>query len=150
MKILVYNPTTNRMETYYRTLNQNMPYTNNLSVREFRGSSKSDILWTDKRLLDSWNKLRREYGKPIKVGFAFKRIGEGGHSGMSQHYAGMAMDMAQNLSSSERDKLRNLAIKLGIFGYVEPKVLTPTWVHVDRRIGKPACSRRWISAFKTR
>ncbi|MEG1989925.1 MAG: peptidoglycan-binding domain-containing protein [Terrisporobacter sp.] len=141
MKILVYNPLTNRMETYYRTLNQHMPYTNNLSVKEFRGSSKTDVIWTDKRLLDSWNKLRKEYGKPIKVGFAFKRIGEGGHTGMSQHYAGMAMDMAQNLSSSERDKLRNLANRLQIFGYVEPKVLTPTWVHVDRRYGKPACSR---------
>ncbi len=44
------------------------------------------------------------------------------------------------MSSSQRDKLRNLASSLGVWGYVEPKVLTPTWVHVDRRIGTPACS----------
>jgi len=140
-KIMVYNPSTNRMEVYYRGLSERMPYANNMTVAEFRGNSKSDILWTDKRLMDSWNILRREYGKPIKIGAAFKRIGEGGHAGMSQHYAGTALDMAQGFSSYERDKLRNLATSLGIFTYVEPKVLTPTWVHVDRRFGTPACSR---------
>ena len=140
MKILVFNPTTNRMETYYRSLSQNMPYANNLTVREFRGSSKSDVIWTDKRLMEAWNKLRKAYGKPINVGYAFKRIGEGGHSNQSQHYAGTAMDIGQKLSNAERDNLRELANKLGIFGYVEPKVLTPTWVHIDRRTGTSACS----------
>jgi hypothetical protein len=91
--------------------------------------------------MDSWNILRREYGKPIKIGYAFKRIGEGGHTGMSQHYAGLALDMAQGFSPTERDKIRNLATSLGVFTYIEPKVLTPTWVHVDKRFGTPACSR---------
>lgn len=139
-KIMVFNPSSNRMEVYYRGLSERMPYANNMTVGEFRGSSKTDVLWTDKRLMDSWNKLRSTYGKPIKIGYAFKRIGEGGHSKMSQHYAGLALDMAQNLSSVERDKLRNLAISLGVFTYVEPKVLTPTWIHVDKRYGTPACS----------
>ena len=79
MKILVFNPKTNKMEIYYRSLSQNMPYANNLTVKEFRGSSKSDVMWTDKRLMEAWNKLRESYGKPINVGYAFKRIGEGGH-----------------------------------------------------------------------
>ncbi len=140
-KIMVYNPASNRMEVYYRGLTERMPYANNMSVREFRGNSRSDILWADKRLIDSWNILRREYGKPITIGAAFKRIGEGGHAGMSQHYAGTALDMAQGFSSAERDRLRNLAISLGVFTYVEPKVLTPTWVHVDKRFGTPACGR---------
>ena len=140
MKILVFNPATNRMEKYYRSLSQNMPYAKNLTVREFRGSSKTDVIWTDKRLMEAWNKLRAAYGKPINVGYAFKRIGEGGHSNQSQHYAGTAMDIGQKLSSTERDNVRNLANRLGIFGYVEPKVLTPTWVHIDRRTGTAACS----------
>ena len=50
------------------------------------------------------------------------------------------MDMGQKLSNTERDRLRELAKALGIFGYVEPKSLTPTWVHVDRRTGTPACN----------
>jgi len=140
-KIMVYNPATNRMEVYYRGLTERMPYANNMTVREFRGNSKSEILWTDKRLLDSWNVLRGEYGKPIKIGAAFKRIGEGGHTGMSQHYAGTALDMAQGFTTAERDKLRDLASSLGVFTYVEPKVLTPTWIHVDKRFGVPACAR---------
>ncbi|MDD3304118.1 MAG: hypothetical protein PHP54_04295 [Clostridia bacterium] len=130
MKILVYNPSNNRMETYYRELSDPMPFSQDkyLSVREFRGSSKSDTLWTDRRAIEAFNKLRSLYGKPIKVGYAFKRIGEGGHSGMSQHYAGVAFDIAQGMPAAERDKIRNLAIKYKMFNYVEPAYLTPTWV----------------------
>jgi hypothetical protein len=47
----------------------------------------------------------------------------------------MALDMAQTFSSTERDKLRDLAIQLGIFTYVEPKVLTPTWVSANLEEG---------------
>lgn len=74
-KILVYNQDTNRMETYYRGENQSMPYNTNgtLRVREFRGSSKSNILWTTKRTMQSWNSQRYIYGRSIYVGFAFKR-----------------------------------------------------------------------------
>ena len=142
MKILVYNPTTNKMETYYRELNDPMPYSEDkfLSVKEFRGSSKSDVLWTDKRAIEAFNALRRKFGSPIRVGYAFKRIGEGGHAGMSQHYAGMAFDIGQNMGDAARDKIRRIAIDNKLFTYVEPKYLTPTWVHVDKRDTRPACS----------
>ena len=142
MKILVYNNDTGRMETYNRELNDSMPYSTgtNLSVKEFRGSSKSDVLWTDKRTMEAFNRLRELYVSPIYVGYAFKRIGEGGHSNMSQHYAGTALDIGQRMSEASRDTLRNLAINNKIFTYVEPKYLTPTWVHVDKRNPNPACS----------
>lgn len=142
MKILVYNPNKNRMETYNRNLSDPMPYSEDkyLSVKEFRGSSKSDVIWTDRRAIEAFNKLRRLYGKPIRVGYAFKRIGEGGHSAQSQHYAGTALDIAQGMPSTERDKIRNIAIQNKMFTYVEPKSLTPTWVHVDKRDKNPACA----------
>lgn len=141
MKILVYNPTTNRMERYDRNLSDPMPYAQDryLTVKGFRGSSRSDVLWTDKRAIEAFNKLRNAYGKAIPVGYAFKRIGEGGHAGMSQHYAGVAFDMAQGLPAAQRDKIRNLAIQGRMFTYVEPAYLTPTWVHADRRDVNPAC-----------
>lgn len=84
-KILVYNQDTNRMETYTRGENESMPYNTNgtLKVKEFRGSSKSNILWTDKRTMQTWNSQRYIYGKPIYVGFAFKRPYEGGHGNQS-------------------------------------------------------------------
>ncbi len=142
MKVLIYNNDTNRMETYNRNLNDPMPYSEDkyLSVKEFRGSSKSDTIWADKHSIQAFNKLRRLYGKPITVRYAFKRIREGGHANMSQHYAGTAIDMAQGMPAAEREKIRNLAINNKMFTYVEPRSLAPTWVHVDKRNRNPACA----------
>ena len=141
-KILIYNQDTNRMETFFRGENESMPYNTNgtLRVREFRGSSKSNILWTDKRTMQAWNSQRYIYGAPIYVGFAFKRPYEGGHGNQSQHYAGTAFDVGQGLTNSQRTVLRNSAKNSGVWTYVEPVSLSPTWVHFDRRFGSPACS----------
>ena len=123
------------METYYRGENQRMPYNNNssLTVGEFRGSSKSGLLWTDRRAMEAWNSFRYIYGRPIYVGYAFKRSWEGGHGVLSQHYAGLAFDVGQNLNNEQRSVMRNLAISSGIWNYVEPANLTPRWVHFDER-----------------
>ena len=58
----------------------------------------------------------------------------------SQHYAGTAFDVGQTLSSTRRRALWNSANSSGIWSYVEPISLTPTWVHWDKRFGRPACS----------
>ena len=112
-----------------------MPYNNNssLTVGEFRGSSKSGLLWTDRRAMEAWNSFRYIYGRPIYVGYAFKRSWEGGHGVLSQHYAGLAFDVGQNLNNEQRSVMRNLAISSGIWNYVEPANLTPRWVHFDER-----------------
>lgn len=135
MKILVYNNNTNRMETYYKGLSEPMPYNSNrtLTVKEFMGSSNSGLIWTDRRAMQAWNSFRYIYGRPIFVGFAFKRPWEGGHGNLSQHYAGLAFDVGQNLNTSQRNYMRNLAISSGIWNYVEPANLTPRWVHFDER-----------------
>lgn len=141
-KILVYNNNTNRMETYYRGEAQPMPYNTNatLLVREFRGSSNSPTLWTTRAAMQSWNQQRALYGRPIPLGFAFKRPWEGGHGTQSQHYAGVAFDVGQTLSDTQRNILRNSAINSGLWTYVEPASLTPTWVHFDKRTLPAACS----------
>lgn len=46
---------------------------------------------------------------------------------------GLAFDVGQNLSSSGRNSMRNLAISSGIWNYVEPAADTPRWVHFDER-----------------
>ena len=140
-RILVYNNNTNRMEKYDRGENDSMPYNKNgtLKVREFRGSSKSNILWTDKRTMETWNKQRERFGSGIPVGFAFKRPWEGAHSTFSQHYAGTAFDVGQALSTSKRNELYNSAKNSGYWSYVEPQIDTPTWVHFDKRYGKTSC-----------
>lgn len=141
-KILVYNNDTNRMETYNRAESDPMPYNTNgtLRVREFRGSSRSNILWTTRNTMRAWNSTRYLYGGPIPVGYAFKRPWEGGHGLQSQHYAGVAFDVAQRLSNAQRNAIRNTASASGAWSYVEPASLTPTWVHLDKRSFPPACS----------
>ena len=141
-KILVFNNDTDKMESYTRNESDPMPYNTNdtLTVGEFRGSSKSNILWTTKRTMQAWNSQRYIWGAPIPVGFAFKRPYEGGHGNQSQHYAGTAFDVGQTLSSSRRTALWNSANSSNIWSYVEPISLTPTWVHFDKRFGTPACS----------
>lgn len=141
-KIIIFNNDTDKMETYYRDLTSPMPYNTNstLKVKEFRGTSNSNILWTTKRTMQSWNSQRYIYGKPIPVGYAFKRPYEGGHGNQSQHYAGTAFDVGQTLSDSQREILRKSVINSGVWSYVEPKSISPTWVHFDKRFGTPACS----------
>ena len=141
-KIKVYNNSTNRMETYYKGEEETMPYNTGrtLKVKEFRGSSKSDTLWTDRNTMLAWNSQRYIYGKQIDVGYAFKRPWEGGHGAQSQHYAGTAFDVGQKMTDAERDNLYNSAVKSKVWSYVEPKNLTPTWVHFDKRNLKQACS----------
>lgn len=121
-KIIVYNNDTNRMETYYRGEQEAMPYVTNrtLTVKEFSGSSNSPTLWTEKRAMQAWNSQRYIFGSPIPVGYAFKRPWEGGHGSQSQHYAGVAFDVGQRLSNSQRNALRNSAINSGVWSYVEP------------------------------
>ena len=140
-KIFVYDAYTNRMLTYNLTENDVMPYAygTSLRVKEFRGSSNSSVLWTTTAAMEAWNLTRRSYGKGIYVGYAFKRIWEGGHGTASQHYAGVAFDVGQGTSSATRRRIYNAAVATGAWGYVEPLSMTPTWVHFDRRYGTPAC-----------
>lgn len=141
-KIFVYDTVNRTLQIFNKGESETMPYiTNNtMRVREFRGSSRSSVLWTTKQAMESWNKTRAAYGKPIPFRYAFKRIWEGGHGLMSQHYAGVSFDVGQALSSAQRREIHRVARNLGVWGYVEPLSMTPTWVHFDRRYGKPACS----------
>ena len=65
---------------------------------------------------------------------------KGGIGNQSQHYAGVAFDVGQTLTSTQRNRLWNSAKSSGVWAYVEPQSLTPTWVHFDKRFGNPACS----------
>lgn len=141
-RILVYDAYTNKMMVYTRGESDPMPYSygSTLRVREFRGSSSSSTLWTTVAAMEAWNLTRRSYGSGIHVGYAFKRPWEGGHGTRSQHYAGVAFDVGQGQGSSARNAIWRAAKNSGAWGYVEPQSMTPTWVHFDRRYGKPACS----------
>lgn len=139
--VLVHNMHTSRMERYTLDTRDPMPHANpTLRVGEFRGSSRTTLLWTNTATMEAWVAFRSLWGRPIVVPFAFRRMGEGGHAQQSQHYAGTAFDVGQNLAAATRNQMRNLAISSRIWGHIDPAHLTPTWVHMDRRTFPPACS----------
>ena len=147
-RLLIYDAYENKVYTY-ANLNENdpMPYSTltTLRLREFRGKSASPTLWTTIAAMEAWNLTRRKYGSGIPVGYAFRRIWEGGHGTRSQHYAGVSFDVGQTLSQRQRTALYQDVRGTGAWGYVEPLSQTPTWVHMDRRYGIPPtpCGCRW-------
>ncbi|MBR2745074.1 MAG: peptidoglycan-binding protein [Clostridia bacterium] len=150
-KILVYNESANRMETYYRGDNQAMPYNanNTLLVREFRARSSSPTLWTTRNTMLAWNSQRYIYGAPIYVGAAFRRPWENAHGLQSQHYAGVAFDTGQILTLDQRRVLYRSAVNSGVWSFVEPLNQTPLWVHFDKRGLPPACSTGGYPLIRT-
>ncbi|MEE0801649.1 MAG: peptidoglycan-binding domain-containing protein [Gemmiger sp.] len=142
-KLFMYDSYNNKLLVYNNiSVSDPMPYSygGTLTVREFRGSSGANVLWSTTAAMEAWNLTRRKYGAGIPVGYAFKRIWEGGHGTLSQHYAGVAFDVGQSGTAASRRAIYNAAVATGAWGYVEPLSMTPTWVHFDRRYGKPACS----------
>ncbi len=137
-KLLIYDTEKQHIEVFEGYAEgDTMPYVTGgtLTLREFRGVSKSNTLWTTVQAMQSWNNTRRTYNSSIRVGYAFRRIWEGGHGVRSQHYAGLALDVGQGYTQAQRTRIRTIAQNSGVWGYVEPAHLTPTWVHVDRRYG---------------
>ena len=125
-RLLIYDAYENKVYTY-ANLNENdpMPYSTGttLRVREFRGKSASRTLWTTIAAMEAWNLTRRKYGSGIPVGYAFRRIWEGGHGTRSQHYAGVAFDVGQRLSqtAAHRHLQRRPEHRgLGLCGAFEP------------------------------
>lgn len=114
-KVYVYDSYDNKFFRYTLRENDPMPYSTDttLRVREFRGSSKSNVLWTTTAAMEAWNLTRRTYGSGIPVGYAFKRIWEGGHGTTSQHYAGVAFDVGQRSTAANRRKIYNAAVRRG-------------------------------------
>lgn len=53
---------------------------------------------------------------------------------------GTAFDVGQRWTNAQRAVLRNSAENSGLWNYVEPVSISPTWVHFDRRQRPPACS----------
>ena len=67
-------------------------------------------------------------------------LGKVGHTGQSQHFAGTAFDVGQGWTDAKRATLRTSARNSGLWNYIEPVSISPTWVHFDRRQSPPACS----------
>lgn len=111
-----------------------------LTVREFRGRSISDTLWSDIRALQSIEQLLFQF-QTAGVRYAFRRVWEGGHEGQSAHYAGLAFDVGYGLDTKTQMRMARHALSRGGFDRVEPPFITPGWLHVEKDIA-PASGLR--------
>lgn len=110
-----------------------------ITVGEFLGPCKTEILWSDLRALKALQKLQ-DLSSPIdtRVRCAFRRVAEGTHKGQSAHYAGLAFDIGKNLTTKEQTRLMSIALERCGFERVEPPYSTPGWLHVEKRVATPA------------
>jgi hypothetical protein len=133
-QLLVYNPSVKSAEGFELCDSDMMPYSGgSLTLNDFKGSSCSSILWTDKRVMTAWKLLKSAWQEPIFIGSGFKRIWEGGHGYQSHHYTGTAFDIGQDLSNTELLELRDTAEAMGKWTYIENASLTIGFIHIDLR-----------------
>lgn len=79
-KVLVYDAYANKFYKYNLSENDPMPYSygNTMRLREFRGSSGSQTLWTTVAAMEAWNLTRRRYGKAFISGMPLSASGRAG------------------------------------------------------------------------
>lgn len=89
-----------------------------LTVREFRGSSKSPTLWTSKRTMQAWNSQRYIFGQPIPVGFAFKRPWERWSSEVSLNIMLELHLMLHKVGQMLKELLLEIVLKILVCGHM--------------------------------
>ena len=84
-KVYVYDSYDNKFFRYTLRENDPMPYSTDttLRVREFRGSSKSNVLWTTTAAMEAWNLQAHLGGRPRHDEPAL--CGRGVRRGAEQH-----------------------------------------------------------------
>lgn len=99
MKIYVVDETNDTIEEFVLCLNENMPYTTGgrLTVRDFRATSNTCIMWTTKRFLMSIEEII-DPCLDFDVRTGFLRAFETPDNGFYQHLLGTALEGGENLS----------------------------------------------------
>lgn len=133
--ILIYNNATNKFERYCLEPFDSMPYTHNnqLTVQRFLSGSFTSIAWTTTEFLDSLMDILNNHHGQLSISRCFRRICEGGHISESQHYAGIAMDFAQDIKALQRLKIYNILKSKKDFNYIDNLRHTRDHIHADTR-----------------
>lgn len=113
-------------------------YEGRIATAQFMGGARTQMAWTDRRLLEAFDRLCREWGDAIKISGAFRALADHVHMGQSLHYAGLALDLGSGLPAADREALRRRCIQSGDWDYVDPAHIAPTWVHVQMQLEPPA------------
>ncbi|MEL7610026.1 MAG: peptidoglycan-binding protein [Bacillota bacterium] len=109
-----------------------------IATAQFLGGAKPQLAWTDRRLLEAFDRLCRQWGDTIRISGAFRALADHVHTGQSLHYAGLALDIGSGLPAAEREALRRQCVQSGDWDYVDPAHIAPTWIHVQMQLEPPA------------
>lgn len=140
LQILIYDTDAQVFESFERKPEETMPYLPEgaMTAGDFRGSSRSSLLWTTREFLETFRRFWEQAGVPIRVCEAFRRIWEGGFSSQSYHYAGLALDFGRNLNAGELAALTGLAQASGLWNQVFVVPNSGDAIHAARYYGEPA------------
>ena len=141
-KLLIYDAYTNKFYTYDRGENEPMPYSygNTLTVGEFRGSSRANVLWTTVAAMEAW----KPHPPPLWARHP-RRVCVQDASGKAATAPPASTMPAWPLTSgrvlaalpAETDPCHGHRYRrLGLCGTAFHDA---HWVHFDRRYGTPAC-----------
>lgn len=143
MRLYVYDHLLQGFSLFHMQRGALLPYTGDARVRlhDFLGSTFGETVWVDRRLLTAFGALTAEFGAPITVCGGFRRVCPGRRLYISPRCAGLTLDVGADLPPPERERLRRLALRSGLFEFVLPEYAAPTWVGVQKRIALPCAPR---------
>lgn len=122
MIIYVFNEDSNQMEQYQRCLDEAMPYTTkkHLTVRAFKGKVMTQVMWTTKHFLESFEELINQTHVCFEVEQGFYRGWHEVEDDFYVHKLGVAIKGGHNLSVPMRTKLARMAEDSGNFYIMDP------------------------------
>ncbi|MBQ9832403.1 MAG: hypothetical protein IJO48_01585 [Clostridia bacterium] len=83
----------------------------------------SRLGWVDISLLNAFEQFEQSLSVHLDIQCAFTPYGSLSHAfGKAMHFSSLTMPI---------DKLRIEAMRSGLFSYIEPGFLSPTWVHAE-------------------
>lgn len=139
MQLYVYDPSLEGFSCFSLPRAASLPYTGSAHVylHDFLGSTAAETAWVDRRLLAAFGALAEAFGAPVSVCGGFRRVLPGRRLCASPRCAGLMLDVGAGLSTPERERLRCLAIRSGLFEFVLPEYAAPTWVGLQKRVAPP-------------
>lgn len=131
MIIYVHNEESGQIEKYTRCLDEAMPYTTgkNLTVRDFRGDIRTQVMWTTKRFLTDFDQVFDRCDFPFEVERGFHRGWQEVDNGRYVHKLGTALQGGRNLSYPVRVKLARLLEDSERFDGISEMDHDPTSLH---------------------
>lgn len=106
----------------------------NVRLRSFVRSARTNLAWTDRRLLEAYDACCHIWGAPIPAHLAFRRLESGLRAPHSPHYAGLSIIMGGGMDKSDLSELHSICLKMKDFDRIAPPYIAPSWIEAALNI----------------